>query len=130
MKVCIVKVASCDNMVMRGSVFRPNDREEVPFVGFVELLMRMSMLYDDGQDPRASLDLRSFTKEPPPELGPVEPVVVEKPMATFRVHVRFKQNASWQGTITWLEKKTQSSFRSVLELIHLMDSALSVEQEK
>ena len=45
-------------------------------------------------------------------------------MATFAVRVLFRQNASWQGEVTWLEGKREESFRSVLELILLMDGAL------
>ena len=44
-------------------------------------------------------------------------------IATFVVKVYWRQNSSWQGTITWCEKDTQQSFRSVLELIKLIDSA-------
>ena len=35
------------------------------------------------------------------------------------------QDASWQGSVTWLEQGQEESFRSVLELILLLDSALS-----
>ena len=46
-------------------------------------------------------------------------------LATFAVRLIFRQNASWQGSITWLEGEVEQSFRSVLELILLMDSALA-----
>ena len=45
-------------------------------------------------------------------------------LATFAIRLIFRQNASWQGSITWLEGEVEQSFRSVLELILLMDSAL------
>ena len=45
-------------------------------------------------------------------------------VATFTIRVLFRQHTSWQGTILWLEKNMEQSFRSVLELILLMDSAL------
>jgi len=44
--------------------------------------------------------------------------------ATFEMQIIFRQHTSWQGVITWLEEKMEQSFRSVLELILLMDSAL------
>ena len=47
--------------------------------------------------------------------------------ATFEMRVLFRQNASWQGELLWLEKNTRQSFRSVLELITLMDSALRTD---
>lgn len=46
-------------------------------------------------------------------------------LATFKIKVLFRRNASWQGTVLWLEGKSESSFRSALELAFLMDSALS-----
>ena len=48
--------------------------------------------------------------------------------ATFEMRVLFRQHASWQGELLWMEKNTRQSFRSVLELITLMDSALRAEK--
>lgn len=49
--------------------------------------------------------------------------------ATFVVHVQFRQNATWQGSIEWLEEKTNRKFRSMLEMMKLMDEALASNQE-
>ena len=43
----------------------------------------------------------------------------------FLVQILGRQNATWQGTVTWLDGRESQSFRSVLELIHLMDSAIA-----
>ncbi len=48
--------------------------------------------------------------------------------ATFLVQVQFRQNATWQGTITWTEQKKTNHFRSTLEMVKLMDSALNDAQ--
>lgn len=51
---------------------------------------------------------------------------------SFVVNIQFQQNATWQGTITWIEQKKTVRFRSTLEMIKLMDSAVSddvVEEE-
>lgn len=48
--------------------------------------------------------------------------------ATFALRVLFRQNASWQGSVTWLEGGQEESFRSVLELLMLMNSALTEEE--
>ena len=47
--------------------------------------------------------------------------------ATFEVSVKFQQNSTWQGQILWAEKNAKQSFRSVLEMLRLMDEALSDE---
>ena len=44
--------------------------------------------------------------------------------ATFFVCVRYRQNATWQGTLVWKEKEREVEFRSALELIVLVDNAL------
>ena len=49
----------------------------------------------------------------------------EKGKGTFVIKVLNTQNATWQGTIDWLEGERSEAFRSALELIKLVDSALS-----
>ena len=41
------------------------------------------------------------------------------------MHVISQENATWQGQVTWLDEKETKSFRSLLELIKLMDEAVS-----
>ena len=43
---------------------------------------------------------------------------------SFIVNILQQQNASWQGTVTWVEDNKTQSFRSALELIRLIDSTL------
>ena len=43
---------------------------------------------------------------------------------TFLVHIVENQNATWQGDVTWLDEEKKESFRSLLELIKLMDMAV------
>ena len=43
--------------------------------------------------------------------------------ATFLIKVQYRQNATWQGEVTWVEKKETRQFRSALELIKMIDSA-------
>ena len=47
---------------------------------------------------------------------------------TFVVRILNTQNATWQGTVSWSEQKATRRFRSMLELISLMNDAL-VEDE-
>lgn len=44
--------------------------------------------------------------------------------STFLIRIYFKQHANWQGTIQWLETNKTVSFRSVLELINLLNEAV------
>lgn len=45
--------------------------------------------------------------------------------ATFVIHVQFRQNATWQGTIQWVDEKKEQHFRSTLEMLRLLDDALA-----
>jgi len=49
---------------------------------------------------------------------------------TFEIEVKFTQNATWQGQIYWAEKNLKQNFRSVLEMIKLMDGALEEVAEE
>lgn len=62
---------------------------------------------------------------------------MEEPMGskrgTFVVRVLYQQNNTWQGEVLWAERNERQNFRSTLELMKLMDSALEEhrgEQEK
>lgn len=43
---------------------------------------------------------------------------------TFLIDIYNRQNATWQGTVTWVNRNEKQHFRSALELIKLIDSAL------
>jgi len=49
---------------------------------------------------------------------------------TFLLQIKFQENSSWQGTMTWIEKKKDQRFRSTLEMIKLIDNALESSSDK
>ena len=75
--------------------------------------------------PKAFTETRVFTAPAALSAGSPEKREYAGKEATFALRILFRQNSSWQGSITWLEGKQERSFRSVLELILLMDNALS-----
>lgn len=48
---------------------------------------------------------------------------------SFVIHVQHCENATWQGTVVWAEKNITKRFRSALELLRLIDSALNAPEE-
>ena len=48
---------------------------------------------------------------------------------SFVIEIKDTQNESWQGTIQWVNGKKAENFRSALELIKLIDSALNSSKE-
>lgn len=58
---------------------------------------------------------------------------MEKPStkkSTFIIQINNFQNATWQGTITWTNGRMAEHFRSALEMIKLIDSAVTGEGER
>ena len=49
---------------------------------------------------------------------------------TFVVEIKVTQGQSWQGVIHWVEAQETQAFRSTLELIRLLDSAVSCEDDR
>lgn len=50
-----------------------------------------------------------------------------KGMGTFVVKVLERQNATWQGSVTWAETQRVRYFRSALELLKMIDGAFEDE---
>jgi hypothetical protein len=48
---------------------------------------------------------------------------------SFVIRILNRQNATWQGMVTRLDKKAEQPFRSLLELIKLIDSAFDEEEQ-
>ena len=45
-------------------------------------------------------------------------------LGTFIIRVQHRQNSSWQGRITWKEKKATLCYRSIWEMVKLIDGAI------
>lgn len=45
-------------------------------------------------------------------------------LGSFVVRVQHRQNGTWQGRITWMEEGRTVNFRSVWEMVKLMENAL------
>lgn len=47
---------------------------------------------------------------------------------TFIVEISDTKEQSWQGSIEWVQTRTKRSFRSAMELLRLIESALDEER--
>ena len=50
----------------------------------------------------------------------------ESAIATFQIQVLFREHSTWQGRLVWKDKEQEASFRSVLELMQLLDEILGI----
>jgi len=120
MQTYIVTVESYGGRIPRGTVENAFLGEEYVFSGIIDLVTRVESMMDSAA---GDSGLRASESRPGP--GRREPGGI----AAFRLDILFRQNASWQGGIMWLDKRKSAQFRSVLELILLIDSALSAAKE-
>lgn len=51
-------------------------------------------------------------------------------LGTFIIRVQHRQNSSWQGRITWMEEDKTVYFRSMWEMLKLIDSAVGTSGEQ
>ena len=114
-----------DGGVPSGRFYNPWMEEGRAFRSMSGFLLEMEQVLDSMDFPKSFTAVRTFAEMPPGVSPAGESGFRPGGTATFEVRVLFRQNASWQGSVTWLEGGQEQSFRSVLELIFLMDSALN-----
>ena len=125
-RLTTVCIDSYDNGELAGRFYNPHLGEGKAFRSLIQFLKEMEDLLDDMNFPQSFTALRSFASPPEHKRGsPPDNQIRCGALATFAVRVIFRQNASWQGSVTWLGQGKEQSFRSVLELVLLMDSALN-----
>lgn len=123
----LVCVDSYHSGVPQGKLYLPGQGGE-RFDSLSQLLLRTEGLLERAGGVQAFTTPRIFALAKPLEDAPCDAGELTRGnAATFEMRVLFRQHASWQGELLWLEKNTWQNFRSVLELITLMDSALRAE---
>ena len=141
-KVCVV-FDKAERDVFKGRIYHPASGRQDSFTRVYELLMKLEDIFDAYGFPQPTHILRTFknprkadlkkaTKEE--EYMPEDLRVSQKESvyngstgkATFIIKVLFRQNATWQGKIQWVEKNKTQNFRSDLEMLKLMDDALRI----
>ena len=122
-----VHVSSFEDRIPCGEVYNGYYDKSIPFRNDRELLGVLEELFDTLSFPCRFDNYRCFydKKRPSPvKKGKRCGNMSEKNKATFIIHVQFRRNATWQGTIQWVESQKQQSFRSTLEMLRLIDEAL------
>ena len=128
-RTTMVCVDGYENRIPVGRFYNPLYAEGVRFHGVVDLIKKLENMLDQMQFPQSFSLVRRFSEaRASAEQSPAEMKPHNGEVATFAVRVLFRQNASWQGSILWVEGNREESFRSVLELMFLMDSAAGAEE--
>lgn len=129
---------------IEGRMYHCYSEEPVHFANVIELIREAEKLFDTIAFPQASTRTRRLAQERREEHQPVQPVrggmpvvrdrkvtpadVVSRSgrLGTFVTHVRYRQNATWQGEFFWIEKETKKQFSNLLDFIRQIDEALGV----
>ena len=120
---------------LKGELHSRYLEEPFIFVDLVQMIHKMEEIFDTNGFPQAFLSPRTFKSgkrdnmikdaERKDTMSGMQPNDTEISRCTFEINVRFRQNATWQGQILWAEKNMRQNFRSVLEMLKLMDEALT-----
>ena len=95
------------------------------FRSLSQFLLKMESLLEQMQEPQSYTSKRTFSSMFIHDDNTGRPCRFRKgERATFELKVLFRQHSSWQGIVEWKDRNTEQSFRSVLELVCLLDSAL------
>lgn len=135
-KTGIICVDAYDNKLISGRLHYKNLGKEKPFDNLIQLLFLIEQAISAMAFPDAYSKIKHFSApQETPEQSPLaEQDNGEMPtngkLATFAIKILFKQNSSWQGTIAWVQGRKEETFRSVFEMIMLMDSALERKETK
>lgn len=128
----VIKVHSYRQRVMEGSVESTAGGDSAVFTGLMSLTELIESWLDENNGPQATMALRNWdlsklnksSDNPEESETDFEQVISSKPLASFLLHIQFRQNAGWQGKLLWMNQKRSIAFRSFLELSTLLDRAL------
>lgn len=123
-----------------GRIYHPGNETPLYFNEIGRLLIQTDRILDDQHYPQQSISGRSFSKRMQTQPKAKEKTPMQKKTeitqkggkGTFVVQIQYRQHATWQGKVLWAEKNKSIQFRSALELLKLIDSALdeAAEEEK
>ena len=124
-RATLVCIDSYNRKVLSGRIISPYYEGCISFESTMEFLQNIESILEEMNWPQSFSSIRSFKNSEEKSLPISSEHIKEGKLATFYLRVLFRQNSSWQGSLCWYEKQKVESFRSVLELLTLMDSALS-----
>lgn len=117
-----------------GRVFSQRLSAPISFTDLGSLLLQLEELLEEQDFPQAFQRIRSFTPKAPeypasvlPENAMAARTVAEAAgeKSTFALNVLTRRNATWQGSVDWLDGGEPAPFSSDLEFLSLVERRLS-----
>ena len=130
-----VEITAYGQGLYRGMLFSRYLEAPFEFRTLVRMLDVMEGVFDVNKFPQAFLSHRTFSSVRKGKKLKTEPILADstdlkqfaglgKEPCSFDIHVRRRENATWQGQIYWVEKDVVCDFKSELEMLKLIDEAL------
>jgi len=128
--LCVNRRRGCE---LTGELYHSYRTEPTPFRDLGQMTLLMEKLFDELQFPHPGTNKRSFFPKPTTYaqrrerkriMSDEQLLQKHGDIGTFIVRVQHRQNSSWQGRITWMEEDKTIQFRSVWEMIKLIESAM------
>ena len=125
-----------ENGTWSGQVQHAKSKQVCSFDNVLEMTLLIQEKLDQVGFPQAATERRCWTSgNPENQVQNVKSASRREKMGeskqkrmqggpTFFIRINYQQNASWQGSVQWLEGKSTRFFRSHLELIMLMQEAV------
>lgn len=121
---------------LSGRIYHCYSKEPWKFTNILQLIELADDFFDRLEFPQTSTSARSFTSTQFSGVDRLDKVQSPEDFienrgqkGTFFLNVRYRQNSSWQGSVTWVEEQREQHFRSALELLKLIDGALDNNYE-
>ena len=125
-RTTLLCIDSYDDRILKGHFSNSYYEDGVPFESTMDFLIKMESMLEEMNWPQSFSIRRSFQNTEEKSSSVLSNgTIKEGNKATFSLRILFRQNSSWQGALYWHNGKKEESFRSVLELLMLIDSALA-----
>lgn len=130
-KYFTIAVDSFDNRLLKGRLCHDSMEEGASFSCLSEMALALEGLFERIQYPMRSVQQRNFNPKAPVTL-PGEILCESRKegrdktgiLANFRIQVKYRFYASWQGEITDLRDETTRPFASFIELMDYLEERL------
>lgn len=137
-RVFTLTINSYDKKQLNGQITKEGQDQTLQFYGLMDLGDIIEMLLNSSNYPMKTTIQRRFSKtQENLDAEPVSDTVRLKEhsadsykqedsgrLATFRLEVKFRYYASWQGNITWLEGDVSRQYYSFIEMVSMICSVL------
>lgn len=129
----VLCVTQYDDGMIGGRLYHGYSREGIPFRGYEDIIRTAEELFNGLGFPymgTGDRDINGQTRKARKKEGMTrvmrddELLEQHGDMGTFVIRVQHRQHSSWQGRVTYMDKDQTVYFRSALELIKIIDSAL------